>query len=320
MSERISVRQVDVLVIGGGPAGLAVARAVAAPGRVAAPGVGVRVEVLEREETAGGVPRHCAHRGFGPWGALTGPASAARGVAAALAAGATVRTGVTVTGWAGPRTVRTTSPHGLEEITARAVVIATGARERPRAARLVAGTRPAGVLTTGELQQTVHLYGRRAGDRAVVVGAEPVGYAALDTLRRAGTRCVAITTHLAQAPAPWHRTAPSRLHHGVPLLTGTTVTEILGHGRVTGVRVTRAESGRTAHLPCDTVVFSGDFVPEWELGRRAGLSPAGGFRTTEPGVFAVGNAVGRVRSARAVTREGALAARAVRGCLSPSGV
>ncbi|NEC09109.1 oxidoreductase, partial [Streptomyces sp. SID7909] len=78
----------------------------------------------------------------------------------------------------GPRTLDATGPGGLERITARAVVLATGARERPRAARLVPGTRPAGVYTTGELQQSVHLHHQPIGTRAVVVGDEPVGLAA----------------------------------------------------------------------------------------------------------------------------------------------
>lgn len=130
---------VDVLVVGAGPAGLALAA------RLANAGAG-RVEVLEREQDAGGMPRHLHHGGFGrpprPW--LRGPEYARRSVEAAVAAGAAVRTGVTATGWAGPLSLDTTGPAGLERITARAVVLATGARERPRSARLVPGSRPQG--------------------------------------------------------------------------------------------------------------------------------------------------------------------------------
>lgn len=102
-------RTVDVLVVGAGPAGLALA------GRLATSGAG-HVEVLEREQDAGGVPRHCHHGGFGgpvrPW--LTGPVYARRAVWAAVTAGAHVRTGVSATGWAGPLSLETTSPAGLE--------------------------------------------------------------------------------------------------------------------------------------------------------------------------------------------------------------
>lgn len=307
------VRRVDVLVVGAGPAGLATAA------RLAAAGAG-RVEVLEREREAGGVPRHCGHGGFGTWlRPLTGPRYARLLTAAAVRAGVVVRTGVTALDWAGPLTLATVGPHGPEEITARAIVLATGSRERPRAARLVPGTRPAGVWTTGELQQAVHLYGRRIGDRAVVVGADDVAYAAAATLRVAGTGVVAMVTDL-----PTARTAPARaldfrLRRGVPLLTGTSVTELLGHGRLSGVRV-RHRDGRTTVLPCDTVVFTGDFVPDHELARRGGLAldpatrgPAvdGAWHTSRPGVFAVGNAVHAVRRAPAVAQEGTRAADAV---------
>lgn len=193
-------REVDVLIVGAGPAGLA------AGAELAAATAG-RVEILEREQEAGGIPRHCHHGGFGgrldrsayAWASAagsayarrgtTGPDFARRGVAAAVAAGAALRTGVTVTGWAGPRTVETTGPAGLERITARAVILATGARERPRSARLIPGARPPGVYTTGELQQAVHLYGQRIGTTAVVVGDEPVGHAAVATLRAMRRPC-----------------------------------------------------------------------------------------------------------------------------------
>ncbi|MFE9702612.1 NAD(P)/FAD-dependent oxidoreductase [Streptomyces sp. NPDC005930] len=305
--------QVDVLVVGAGPAGLAAACLLAA--------TGARVEVLERERTPGGVPRHCAHRGFGTWPQdLTGPAYARLLADAAVRAGADVRTGVTALDWAGPRTLTTVGPQGARTIGALAVVLATGARERPRAARLVPGTRPAGVYTTGELQQAVHLYGQHIGTRAVIVGAEDVSHAAADTVRTAGAEVVALVTEPPRAPAARTRTLQARLRHRTPVLTGTTVTELLGHGRLSGVRV-RHRDGRTATLPCDTVVFTGDFVPDHELARRGGLildpgtrGPAvdGALRTSRPGVFAVGSVLHAVESAATAAREGAHAATAVR--------
>ncbi|MGW0816625.1 NAD(P)/FAD-dependent oxidoreductase [Streptomyces viridiviolaceus] len=318
-------RHVDVLVIGAGPAGLAAAARLAAGG--------ARVEVLDREQRAGGVPRHCAHGGFGtPLHPLTGPACARLLADAATRAGAVVRTGVTALDWAGPRTLTTVGPEGPETVAAGAVVLATGARERPRAARLVPGTRPAGVYTTGELQQAVHLYGQPIGSRAVIVGAEDVSYAAAGTVRAAGAEVVALVTHLPRAQTTPVRALDARLRHRVPLLTDTTVTELLGHGRPTGVRV-RHRDGRAATLPCDTVVFTGDFVPDQELARRGGIAldpgtrgPAvdGALRTSHPGVFAVGSVLHAVQSAATAAREGTHAATAVRDWLTgaawPGGV
>ncbi|MEU5741819.1 FAD-dependent oxidoreductase [Streptomyces tendae] len=310
-------RHVDVLVVGAGPAGLAAASLLAT--------AGARVEVLEREQAPGGVPRHCAHRGFGNRPrALTGPAYARLLADAAVHAGAGLRTGVTALDWAGPRALSTVGPQGVRTHAARAVVLATGARERPRPARLVPGTRPAGVYTTGELQQAVHLYGQHIGSRAVIVGAEDVSHAAADTVRAAGAEVVALVTEPPRAPAAPARTLYARLRHRTPVLTGTTVTELLGHGRLSGVRV-RHRDGRTTTLPCDTVVFTGEFVPEHELARRGGLTldpgtrgPAvdGALRTSRPGVFAVGSVLHAVESAATAAREGAHAATAVRDWLT----
>ncbi|THA35076.1 FAD-binding protein [Streptomyces sp. A1277] len=295
-------RTVDVLVVGAGPAGLAAATGLAAAGPL-------HVEVLEREQTAGGIPRHCAHGGFGTreTGDLSGPAYALHCAAEARRAGATLRTGITATGWAGPRTLDTTGPGGLERITARAVVLATGARERPRAARLVPGTRPAGVYTTGELQQAVHLHHQHIGTRAVIIGDEPVAIAAADTLRTAGVHLVArVTDH------PPRAFAAVRSGGGAPLLTRTTVTALTGRPRLTGVQV-RHEDGRTTTLACDTVVFTADWIPEHELARRGGLPMDPGtrgpahdpaYRTGQPGVFAVGGLLHGGESAGTAAREG----------------
>ncbi|MFE9725887.1 FAD-dependent oxidoreductase [Streptomyces sp. NPDC005794] len=311
-----NAREVDVLIVGGGPAGLA------AGAELAAAGAG-RVEILEREQEAGGIPRHCHHGGFGgrldrsvyAWASATGstyartgtsgPAYARRSVAAAVDAGADLRTGVTVTGWSGARTVETTGPAGPERITARAVVLATGARERPRSARLIPGTRPPGVYTTGELQQAVHLYGQRIGARAVVVGNEPVSHAAVATLRAAGVQVVAVVT---DQPSRLFRT---RSRHP-PLLTGATVTGLTGRTRVSGVAL-RHDDGRTTTLRCDTVILTGDFIPDHELARRGGIildpgtrGPAydSAYRTSRPGVFAAGNLLHAVERAGSAAQEG----------------
>ncbi|MFE4660635.1 FAD-dependent oxidoreductase [Streptomyces hydrogenans] len=304
-----TARSVDVLVVGAGPAGLAAAA------RLAAAGAG-RVEVLEREPEPGGVPRLCVHPGFGadPQGrALDGPGSARRAVRAAVRAGAVLRTGVSATGWAGPLALETTAPTGLETVEARAVVLATGARERARPARLLPGTRPQGVLTTGELLRTVDLFGPdpgRIGRRAVVVGGGRTAGHAVGLLRRAG---VAVAAVVHEGP----RAAVGGA--GVPVLAETVVTELTGRGRLAGVTV-RYRDGRAGTLGCDTLVLTGDWIPEHALARAGGLPLDPGtrgplvddvLRTGVPGVFAAGGLLrGGVPAVRAAA-EGRRAAGAV---------
>lgn len=295
-------RAVDVLVVGTGPAGLAAAA------RLAAHGAGT-VEAVEREQEPGGIPRHAPHRGFGPrHRPLDGPSYARGLIDAATAAGAVLRTSATVTDWAGTLTLDLTTPAGLERVTARAVVLATGARERPRSARLVPGTRPDGVLTTGELLRSAHRY----GSRAVVVGSEPVALTAVRALRGTGTQVAALVTDRAHGPLQSPR-------HRVPVLTGTTVAELTGRGRLTGVRLCGPD-GALRLITCDTVVFTGDWIPNHELARHGGvpIDPATrgpavdtALRTARPGVFAAGNLLRGGEPAATAAHEGRHAAAAV---------
>ncbi|WP_051804653.1 FAD-dependent oxidoreductase [Streptomyces griseus] len=304
-----TARAVDVLVVGAGPAGLAAAA------RLAAAGAG-RVEVLEREPEAGGAARLCAHPGFGAdrrGRPLDGPGYAGRAVRAAVRAGAAVRTGVSVTGWAGPLVLETTAPGGLEAVRARAVVLATGARERARPARLLPGSRVRGVLTAGELQRTVALFGprpERIGRRAVVAGDGPEAGHAVRLLRRAGVAVVAV---VGEGP----RTAVRG--GGVPVLVETAVTEVTGRGRLAGVAV-RDRDGRTRTVGCDTLVLTGDWVPEHALARAGGLPLAPGgrgplvdgtLRTAVPGVFAAGGLLHGGEPAARAAAEGRAVAAAV---------
>ncbi|MGW0284484.1 FAD-dependent oxidoreductase [Streptomyces sp. NPDC003236] len=297
------------------PAGAAGEGAAAGPGAVGAaaadPADGPWAAGAAREGAAGGpasadVPRlPGADGGRAAGGAaapgaprVTEPAGAAR-TSAAGASGHRPAPALTVVG-----------PGGPETLTARAVVLATGARERPRAARLVPGTRPAGVYTGGELQQAVNLFGQPVGTRAVVVGAEYVSYAAAATLRAAGVAVAALVTEADHAQVPPVRAQSARLGRRIPLLTRTTIDELLGHGRLSGVRL-RHRDGRTAVLSCDTIVFTGDFVAENELARTAGIRLAANPYTSHPGVFAAGGLLHPGRRAAAATSAGVTAAGAV---------
>lgn len=284
----------DVLIIGAGPAGLAAALELRRLGVA-------RVIAVDREESAGGVPRHSAHTGFGLRDLrrlLSGPQYAARYVALARDAGVEVRPATTVTGWTGATSVSVTSPTGIDEIRAGAVLLATGCRERPRSARLIPGTRPLGVLTTGALQQAVYLHHQPVGRRALVVGAEHVSFSAVLTLAHAHATTVAMVTEHArdQTYAPFRWLSARRLR--VPIRTESAVTNILGRRRVEAVEVTHLPSRRVEQLACDTVVFTGDWIADHELARRAGLAMDAAtraprvdqaLRTSVRGVFAAGN-------------------------------
>ena len=283
-----------VVVIGAGPAGLAAALELRKRGVP-------EVLVLEREAEPGGIPRHAQHQGFGlrdlrrP---LSGPSYARRYAELASAAGAELRTETMVTGWSPQGPLELTGPAGRETVEAAAVVLATGCRERPRAARLVPGSRPDGVLTTGALQQLVYLKGLDPGRRALVVGAEHVSFSALLTLSHGGARAVGMVTELARHQSLGLFRAGAALRFGVPLWTRTAVSAIHGRARVEEVELTDLDSSAVRRLACDTIVFTADWIPDHELAVMAGLVMDAGthgpavdaaLRTSRPGVFAAGN-------------------------------
>jgi thioredoxin reductase len=306
----------DVLIIGAGPAGLTAAAALAADASVL---------VLEREAQAGGVPRHSAHLGFGlrdVHRVESGPAYARRVVTRAEQAGAVIEVNAMVTDWAGERSVEVTRPRGRTTIEAGAVILATGARERPRAARMVPGDRPSGVYTTGQLQNLVHGQHARLDGRAVIVGAEAVSWSAALTLRHAGAQPVLMTTEYEAPPAYGALTRAGRTVLRIPVSTSTRVTRIIGRPQLVGVEVEQA--GRRRVVECELVVFTADWIPDHELARRRGveLDPRTlgplvdfGLRTTRPGVFAAGNLIHPVDTADRAALDGRQVAFAVRDWL-----
>ena len=319
-------KPVDVLIVGGGPAGLAAALELKR--------LGVKdIIVAEREAEAGGIPRMCGHIGFGLRdfrSVMTGPNYARKYAEMAEKAGIEIAKNTTITGWdkagEGNRSsLIYTSPNGLGSIEARSVLLATGVRERPRAARLVPGHRPQGVFTTGSLQRFVYEQGLPVGKRAVIVGAEIVSLSVVTTLLHAGVQVVCMVTELPRHQFYLPIFLPAKIFYAdllarTSILTNTRISDILGGQRVEGIEITDLNSVRREIIECDTVVFTGDWVPENELARSGAVETGRpsfgpqvdpGFRTSQPGIFAAGNLLRGVETADWAALEGRRAARSI---------
>jgi NADPH-dependent 2,4-dienoyl-CoA reductase/sulfur reductase-like enzyme len=198
------------------------------------------------------------------------------------------------------------------------VLLATGTRESPRAARLLPGTRPWGVLNTGAFQEMAHAGGMVPFRRPVILGSELVGFSALLTARHAGIRPVAMVEEGAVIRAPWPAGPVARLAFGVPVIAGARILGIEGGTRVEALRIARG--GREEALACDGVIVSGRFLPDAAFARASHLGmdeatggPAAdaGWRCSDPAFFAAGNVLRPARHSGAVAREGMAAARAI---------
>ena len=282
------------VIVGGGPSGLAAA--------IELRGLGIEpVTVIERERQAGGIPRHSDHTGFGLRDlrtVLSGPRYAERYRELAVNAGVEVIAETMVTGWEGQLRMKLTGPDGRREVEPPAVVLATGCRERPRSARLIPGSRPAGVMTTATLQQLVHLGGQKVGRRAVIVGAEHVSFSAVATLAHAGASVAGLVTELPRHQSLAAFRAGAAVRDRAPVWSRTAVSAIHGNERVESVELTELDSGSTRSVDCDLVIFTADWIPDHELAVMAGceLDPGSlgplvdpALRTTRRGVFAAGN-------------------------------
>jgi len=305
-----------VVVIGGGPSGLRAARELA-------PKLGGDILVLDRETTAGGIPRHSNHPGYGLRDLgriMSGPAYARRLVDQAVSAGAQIRTSATVTGWHGGNGLDVTTPQGRLVVDAKAIILATGARERPRAARLVPGDRPSGIYTTGQLQNHVYLHGHKVGKRAVIIGAELVSWSAALTLSHVGCKTVALTTEYSHSDSYAAFSIPGRAAFHTKVLTRAKVTKIIGKPHIRAVEMENLDTGSRTTIECDTLVFTGDWIPDHELARSAGIEIDTGtrgpvvdtaLRTDRPGVFAIGNLLHPVDTADVAALDGAHVAQHV---------
>ncbi|HUE99386.1 MAG TPA: FAD-dependent oxidoreductase [Anaerolineales bacterium] len=321
-----------VLIIGAGPAGIAAALELKK--------LGIKdILVAEREPEAGGIPRMCGHIGFGLTDlhrVMTGPSYARKYREMADRAGIKIHTSTTITGWddAPSSTLSSqdmryaldfTSPDGLGKIEAKSILLATGVRERPRSARLVPGRRPQGVFTTGSLQRFVYENELPVGKRAVIIGAERVSLSVVLTLMHARVRVLNMITELPHHQLYLPVFLPAKILFAdllarAPILTNQLVTNIFGRARVEGIEITDLGSGQSQVIECDTIVFTGDWIPENELARKADVEtgkPALGpqidsrFRTSQQGIFAAGNLLRGVETADWAALEGRGAARSI---------
>lgn len=310
--------QTDVLIIGSGPAGLSAAAALRRLGVS-------RVHVLEREQVPGGIPRHCTHSPYGmrEWGrVMFGPAYARRLASVAQGAGAVIHCSTTVTALHAGGRVTISTPEGVRDIQAKAVLLAMGARETPRAARLVGGSKPGGVLNTGALQQMIALNGHIPFQRPVIVGTELVGFSAFLTCRSAGMRPAAMIEAAARATALRMASLLPRLL-GCPVQYNTMLRAVHGRDRVEGITVVTGTTER--QIACDGVIFTGQFQPENALlrGDGPGIDPATKGpeidqygRLADPAYFAAGNLLRPVETADWCWREGQRVAAAIAAALT----
>ncbi len=255
----------DVAIIGAGPAGLAAATYLKKEGVE-------KVLVLDRESEAGGIPRHCGHPPFGivEYNRLmTGPRYAKRLVETALSAEVEFALKTSVTLLEPEGVLKVATPDGVGRLKARRVLLATGVRETPRSARLVSGGRMNGIGTTGALQSMFYLKNKIPFSKPVVVGTETVSFSALLTCRKAGIKPVAMLEENQRPTVPWPLQYAAALI-GVPLITGTRITNINGTNRVESVEILDKRN-KLREINCDGVLFTGQFTPESSLLRMSHL-------------------------------------------------
>lgn len=291
----------DLVIIGGGPAGLAAA--------VRAYDRGVRdMVVVEREDEPGGVLKQCIHNGFGLTRFkenLTGPEYAHRFAAEAEARGIEILTGTMVTNLtADKRVTCMNAERGVFTFEAKAVILAMGCRERSRGALNIAGTRPAGVYSAGTAQKYVNIKGWLPGKRVVILGSGDIGLIMARRMTLEGAKVLCVAEIMPHSSGLKRNIVQCLDDFGIPLYLEHTVTEIRGRERVTGVTISKVDEnknpvpGTEKEFACDTVLFSVGLIPENELTRRAGipLSPStkgpevdSRRETPAEGIFACGN-------------------------------
>lgn len=292
---------VDILIIGGGPAGLAAA--------IAAHEAGCRnVLLLEREPALGGILRQCIHAGFGMHvfkEDLTGPEYAQRFVRRFHELGLSAQCDTMVLSVTPDREVTAVSPaFGLQHFRAKAIVLAMGCRERTRGALQVPGWRPAGIYPAGQAQRFVNLDGWMPGRRVVILGSGDIGLIMARRMTLEGAKVLACVELMPFSSGLTRNVVQCLDDYGIPLLLSHTVTEIHGRERLEAVTVAQVDAqrkplpGTDQRFECDTLLLSVGLIPENELSRAAGVRVSEvtcgplvdeALQTSVPGIFACGN-------------------------------
>ena len=295
------IMEVDVAVIGSGPAGLTAA--------IHAHKSGARkVLLLEREEELGGILKQCIHNGFGLEQFkqdYTGPEYAERLIKELEKTGVQCLLDTLVTGLSSDRVITAVSPeHGALEIKTKSTVLAMGCRERTRGNIGIPGTRPAGIFTAGVAQRFVNIDGYLPGKEIVILGSGDIGLIMARRLTLEGARVIGVY-EIMNYPGGLKRNIVQCLNDfDIPLYLSHTVTETRGKERVEGVIISKVDSdlhpveGSEQSIECDTLLLSVGLIPENELSKKAGVevsATTGGPVTTEimetsvPGIFTCGN-------------------------------